>query len=263
MSKKGEKKGKVMVVKTKTIEVVPQQQSVVMNPEILMSEAIKNNASVETIERLLKMRRDLKAEYAKEQFDTAMANFQMDCPIVKKTKSVPLKGGGLAYKYAPIESIVSQVKKYLKKQGFSYMVKTETKGKEVIAVCIAKHKDGHSEESSMTVPLGTKTQVMSDTQVVAAALTFAKRYAFCNAFGILTGDGDDDGKSYGTEKPKPTGNQDLEARALAQIELAKEKQDIDNLIKVDEYVQKHKFNKGFKSKVRKLINEAVAKIEKG
>jgi hypothetical protein len=42
----------------------------------------------------------------------------------------------------------------------------------------------------MEVPLGNKTQVMSDTQVVAAAITFAKRYAFLNEFGILTGDED-------------------------------------------------------------------------
>jgi hypothetical protein len=42
------------------------------------------------------------------------------------------------------------------------------------------------------VPLGNKTQIMSDTQVTAAALTFAKRYAFCNVFGILTGDEDNE-----------------------------------------------------------------------
>ena len=42
---------------------------------------------------------------------------------------------------------------------------------------------------------------MSQTQVEAAALTFAKRYAFCNAFGILTGDEDTDAK-------RPTGDQD-------------------------------------------------------
>jgi hypothetical protein len=64
--------------------------------------------------------------------------------------------------------------------------------KNVKATCMAKHKDGHSEPSSMEVPLGTKTAVMSDTQVVAAALTFAKRYAFCNVFGILTSDEDAD-----------------------------------------------------------------------
>ena len=39
---------------------------------------------------------------------------------------------------------------------------------------------------------------MSDSQVVAAASTFSKRYAFCNAFGILTGDEDNDGQAIKT-----------------------------------------------------------------
>jgi hypothetical protein len=51
------------------------------------------------------------------------------------------------------------------------------------------------------VPLGNKTQVMSDTQVTAAAGTFAKRYAFCNVFGIMTGDEDTDGAD-----PQPPAN---------------------------------------------------------
>jgi len=53
----------------------------------------------------------------------------------------------------------------------------------------------------MEVPLGNKTSVMSQTQVVAAALTFAKRYAFCNAFGIMTGD-DDNEKVISDKEPK-------------------------------------------------------------
>jgi hypothetical protein len=71
----------------------------------------------------------------------------------------------------------------------------------VKVTCIAKHKYGHTEPSSVEVPLGNKTDIMSQTQVVAAALTFAKRYAFCNAFGILTGDEDTDASSMPTDKP--------------------------------------------------------------
>jgi hypothetical protein len=62
----------------------------------------------------------------------------------------------------------------------------------VKVVCRVTHTAGHSEESPMQVPFGNKTDIMSNTQVTAAAQTFAKRYAFCNAFGILTGDEDND-----------------------------------------------------------------------
>ena len=62
----------------------------------------------------------------------------------------------------------------------------------VKVVCIVKHSAGHSESTSIQVPFGTKTNVMSAPQVVASSITFASRYAFKNAFGIMTGDEDND-----------------------------------------------------------------------
>ncbi len=186
------KKGKVTEV-----AVIPENRPVPMQTmaEQLIAQAIDKSVPVETMEKLLAMRRELNAEAAKKVFDESMAAFQGECPTIVKTKAVPTKAGGLAYKYAPIESIVEQTKVLIQKYGFSYAVKTETTPHGVRSTCIVKHKDGHSEESSMEVPLGNQTQVMSASQVTAAALTFAKRYAFCNAFGIMTGDGDNDGQT--------------------------------------------------------------------
>jgi hypothetical protein len=181
-----------------------QQQSLLPikgEVETLISQAIDKNVSVETMERLLIMRRELKAEFAKEAFDKAMSEFQAACQTIKKTKCIYTKAGNKAYSYAPLESIVEQVKGRLKEYGFSYAVQTETKEGKVKVTCIAKHKYGHTEPSSVEVPLGNKTEIMSQTQVVAAALTFAKRYAFCNAFGILTGDEDTDASSTPTDNP--------------------------------------------------------------
>lgn len=161
--------------------------------ESFISQAISSNVPIETLERLLAMRTTVKAEQAKEAFDDAMAKFQGECPVIEKTKEGgKTKGGFVAYKYAPLESIVSQVKYDLQANGFSYAIQTETGENKVKVTCIAKHKLGHSEPTSVEVPLGTKTDIMSAPQVVASALTFAKRYAFCNAFGIMTGDEDTD-----------------------------------------------------------------------
>jgi hypothetical protein len=41
---------------------------------------------------------------------------------------------------------------------------------------------------------------MNEQQKYASALTFAKRYSFCNSLGILTGDEDTDGR---TDREKP------------------------------------------------------------
>lgn len=180
-------------------QVAPKQE---LSVEAIIQSAITNNVPVETMERLLAMRRELKQEAAKEAYDTAMAAFQSECPTIVKTKEVFTKNGQLAYKYAPIESIVQQVAPYLKKHGFSYSTTMELKENGVRVVCKITHEAGHSEESPMEVPFGTQTQIMSNSQVAAAASTFAKRYAFCNAFGILTGDEDTDARPL-EEKREP------------------------------------------------------------
>jgi hypothetical protein len=187
------------VIKTQALVTAPTT-----SPEALIAQAIASGASVDTMERLLAMRRELKEEHAKEAFNTAMAMFQAECPIIKKTKGVKTNKGVLAYQYAPIESIVKQVKALIQKHGFRYATSMELSTTGVKATCRVVHALGHSEETPMEVPLGTKTDIMSNSQVVAAAQTFAKRYAFCNAFGIMTGDDDNDGANLDLpSKPAP------------------------------------------------------------
>ncbi len=183
-----------IVAKENDIEIIPEAGQN-LQAEALIQRAIDNNVPVESLERLLAMRRELKAEWAKEQYNRAMSNFQAECPTIVKTKQVKTNEGANAYKYAPLESIVEQVKGLLNKNGFSYSTVVEVLPAGVKAVVKVTHVDGHSEESPMEVPLGSKTKIMSDSQVTAAASTFAKRYAFCNAFGILTGDEDNDGQT--------------------------------------------------------------------
>ena len=69
------------------------QETVIMavrhDAEALIAKAIDKNVPVETMERLLAMRRELKAEWAKEEFDKAMSAFQSDCPIIKKRRETP------------------------------------------------------------------------------------------------------------------------------------------------------------------------------
>src|SRR3712207_2584294 len=89
-------------------------------PEMLIAQAIEKQVPVETMERLLAMRRELKAERAKEQYNRAMAGFQGECPTIQKTKEVKTNSGKVAYRYAPIESIQEQTKHLIQKYGFSY-----------------------------------------------------------------------------------------------------------------------------------------------
>lgn len=172
--------------------------------EKMITLAIEKGANIETMERLFALQEKWEANMAKKAFDKAMADFQGECPVIKKLKKGgSTKSGQTAYMYAPLDMIVDQVRAILSKHGLSYTIKTETRQDEkgntfVKSTCVAKHIAGHAEESSMEVPLGTKTDIMSQSQVVAAAATFSKRYAFVNAFGIMTGDEDNESMLKGS-----------------------------------------------------------------
>lgn len=154
--------------------------------ETLMAQAIDKKAPVEVLERLLTMRRDLRSEKAKEQFDRAMANFQKECPTIGKSTQ------GYNYKYATLDAIVEQVKDLLSGNGFSYTFDTQETPTSINLLCKVKHVGGHTENSTVRMDIDPSAK-MNIMQKTGSAITYAKRYAFCNAFGILTGDEDNDG----------------------------------------------------------------------
>jgi len=206
------------------LELMPAEKSqavAIRDPESILRFAIEKGANVETIERLLAVRRELKAEQSKELFDKALADFQAECPVIVKQKCVADTIGSLLYKYSPLEDIVAQCKPHLQKQGFSFTLDTDLASEQgwVIAICKVTHHGGHCEYSKVKFPLGAGTRAMSTTQIYAAALTFASRRAFCNAFGIVVAGEDSDGR---VSKPKPQGPSTKAVDNAAVRDLAKE-----------------------------------------
>jgi len=174
------------------------------DPQDIVRYALDRNADVGVIERMMAVRRELNAERAKAAFDAAMRDFQAECPVIGKERAVPDASGKVAYRYSPLEDTLAKVKVLLQKHGFSYAFDTDTESKDgwVIAKCTVTHCVGHSVVSTAKFPLGAGTRIMSTTQVYSAALTFACRRVFCNAFGIVTGGEDQDGRG---KMPPPAG----------------------------------------------------------
>jgi len=221
-----------MHIKTKKEEkqeraLVPVKQ----DAEDLIALAIEKNVSVDTLERLLAMRRELKAEYAKAQFDTAMASFQARCPIIEKNETAG--SGNFTYSYASLDHIVRLIKELLAENGFSYTFDTKKTDKSLTTYCKVKHKDGHMEVSTFEITIDT-TAKMNISQKDGAANTYGKRYAFCNAFGILSGDEDTDAQleTGGDDSPKRlyTGNGNVTSKQAGYIK---------NLLKKKGYTENH------------------------
>lgn len=170
----------------------------------LITKAIEKESPIEVMERLVAMRRELKAEQAKERYFAELALFQAECPTIKKNEVVydrkdPSK---VRYRYAPLSDIIAATRDLLKRHGFSYVITTKQEPSTVTAICEAHHEDGHAEATEFSIPIDPESY-MNAAQKVASALTYAKRYAFCNAFGIMTADEDDD--AHGTDPHKSAG----------------------------------------------------------
>ncbi len=189
----------VMVVEPPTPVVRQQDNSI----EGFISQAIDKGLPIETIERFLAMRKDFRADQAREAYVMAMSQFQKECPVIAKTKEVKNKEGKVTYRYAPLDSIVLQVKQPLGNNNLAYNFREERSedGTKLTVICTIRHSMGHSEDSSFTVDVGTEAY-MTDTQKYGARNTFAKRYAFMNALGILTGDEDTDARELTQKPPK-------------------------------------------------------------
>ncbi len=169
--------------------------------ETFISQAIAANLPVESMERLFALRKEVKAELAKEQFTVALGKFQGECPTIKKTKKVNDKAGKLRYQYAPLDGIADQIRKSLAKNRLAYSWDVKNIEGHMQVTCKITHVLGHFETSMFEIPVD-KEAYMSAPQKYASAQTFAKRYTLINALGISTGDEDQDANDVGKE-PTP------------------------------------------------------------
>lgn len=182
-------------------EIIAQNaQPVNFNAETLIAKAIDQQVPVETMEKLLAMRRELKAEWAKEQFDKALAALQSEMPIIKKNANAG--SGNFTYNYASLDYIVSQTGALISKHGFSYTFDSKKTESSLITFINVNHVAGHKERSEFEITIDTGSR-MNISQKDGAASSYGKRYAFCNAFGILTGEDDND-VQLPSEPPKRT-----------------------------------------------------------
>jgi len=151
---------------------------------------------IETVERMLALHERMQAEAARRIYFDALAEFQDAAPVVEKYAVIPDASGREKYRYAPLEHIVKQVGHVLRDHGFSYHFETEPDQGGVKVVCVSHHRSGHEERASVYMP-GVQVPKANAAQNAGAGITYGKRLAFCNAFGIMTAESDPDGVEPG------------------------------------------------------------------
>lgn len=165
--------------------------------DMLMVEAVRSG-NIEVMERVMAIRRELKAEAAREAFFAAMAAFRSECPVIKRTKPVWNKEHTrIMYHYAPLDQIEKVVGPIIARYGLSYSFKAHIERsvdkdieQDLVMDCHVQHESGHVEISPFRLPISG--DYMNKNQQRGNTNSYAKRYSFCNAFGIMSEDDDDD-----------------------------------------------------------------------
>lgn len=171
-----------------TTIAVPEQNSALS----LIRDAINSKVSPEHLRELLAVRREWEADEARKAFNVAVSEFQRRAPIVSK--------GDKAYdkEYARMDRIWRETRPLITELGLS--VTWQVCELRADGLCHVegqlRHRDGHGEKLVQDIPMPELIKGQNRAQQMGSASTYAKRYAFCSALGIVTGD-DDDGHRAG------------------------------------------------------------------
>ncbi len=177
----------------------------------ILARAVEQNMPVESLERIVGLYERMQANAAKAAFNAAMAAFQSECPVIAKTSIasfVTKSGTHASYRYAELDEIADTIRECCRKHRLSYSWDCSNNNGVLACICTVRHADGHQSTATFTIPVDGSV-LMSSAQKHAATLTYAKRQSLVLAFGLVTGDVDDDGAIHETRGSPRISERDL------------------------------------------------------
>ena len=154
---------------------------------------------VDAVERMAALYERERADRRRQAFFESMAGFQTEAPQVVKRKEVSTRGGGLLYKYAPLDAILAVIQPVALRYGFTHRFETVSANEPAAGVnvaCVVTHREGHSERTIIHVP-PTTGQNTNAAQNAGIALAYGQRYAYVAAYGLALAGEDTDGRTDG------------------------------------------------------------------
>lgn len=166
-----------------------------ITPMEMIDRAVSSGASIEALEKLMVLQERWEANQGRKAFDHAIAEAKAEIPPILKNRNVDFttQKGRTNYRFEDLAEIAKTVDPILSKNGLSYRFRTRQDGGNVVVSCILSHRDGYSEETTLSCPpdnSGNKNPI----QAVGSATTYLQRYTLKLALG-LAASVDDDGRS--------------------------------------------------------------------
>lgn len=169
-----------------------------LTPMDMLNMAVSSGASIETLTKLMDLQERWEGNQARKAFDEAMAGAKSEIPVILKNRKVDFTSqkGRTNYRHEDLAEIARTVDPILAKYGLSYRFRTHTEVGSVTVTCIVSHRDGYSEENSLSAghdQSGNKNNI----QAVGSTITYLQRYTLKASLGIAASD-DNDAKDAGS-----------------------------------------------------------------
>ena len=174
--------------------ILEQDRSIVpATPTNILEQAVRQNASIETLTALLGLQERFEANEARKAFDAAFAAFKAEAPKLEKSREADFGNGKAKYKWAPLDQICEKINPVLSKHGLSHSWEQSDQNKESVTVtCVLTHVLGHSKRCTLSGPpdnSGSKNPV----QAISSGVSYLRRYTLTGVTGLATSDEDTDG----------------------------------------------------------------------
>lgn len=175
-----------------TRKELPADQRTGLDINALMMAALKEGeGAVAALEKLVDLEERVSNREAVRLFNEAFTAFRADLPAIPRTTPGAVRDGRRVM-YSNFETIQKYVDPPLAKHGFTYRFTTRPSqdGQWLIITCVLSHEAGHSEHSSMPVPM-TSIPKASKAQEATGTRTYGKRITLSDVLGISTVDDTD------------------------------------------------------------------------
>lgn len=175
-----------------TDEIVKKES---LNPAQLLTLAVDKDLDIDKLRQLMELQKSWQADQARVAFFESLADFQIKCPELRKTKQVKFDTtkGNTDYHYAPLADIDRQIKQPLRDCGLTKRWEIQDDKETIRVTCLITHTQGHTERTTMSASpdvSGSKNAI----QARGSAIEYMKRYTLIGALGISTADQDIDGR---------------------------------------------------------------------
>lgn len=218
---------------------LPAEQSNQMTMAQVMQLAIKEKSGVETIEKMMELQERYEKNEAKKAFNSAMAAFKSECPIIPKNSK------GQSGKFAGLADIARVVDPLLAQHGLSYRWRQSQcdDKKELTVTCVVTHTGGFAVESPLTGPYdtgGNKNAIQS----IGSSNAYLFRYTLNAALGLASAEMDDDGQGSEAEY--------ISEEQLEELNLKMEEKGVDLQMFLS-YMEAESLDKIFKGDFKKAV----------